>query len=154
MTTLRPADGLDPLDAVAVQADGDLVYSAEDRLFVATSRWGTTIDATGLRSEGDVTTQLHSFDTSVDGVRYLGTGDVPGYVLGRWALSWHEGALRVATTEGEPWAAAPSSSSTLTVLRETAGRLVPAGSVTGLGKGERIQAVRYLGDIATVVTFR
>ena len=52
----------------------------------------------------EVSTELHAFDTSsADSTRYLGSGSVPGYVLGRWALSHHEGALRVATTRQPPW---------------------------------------------------
>ena len=41
VTTMRPGDGLTATDRTAVTTDGDLVYAAEDRLYVATSRWGT-----------------------------------------------------------------------------------------------------------------
>ena len=41
VTTLRPSDGLAATDRTAVTTDGDLVYASEDRLYVATSRWGT-----------------------------------------------------------------------------------------------------------------
>ena len=41
VTTIRPGDGLAATDRTAVTTDGDLVYAAEDRLYVATSRWGT-----------------------------------------------------------------------------------------------------------------
>jgi uncharacterized secreted protein with C-terminal beta-propeller domain len=34
------------------------------------------------------------------------------------------------------------------------GRLSTVGRVTGLGRGERIYAVRFLGDRGYVVTFR
>lgn len=157
VTTLRPSAGLSPTHAAGVTADGDLVYAARERLYVATSRWGTSQGpAAGReRERGSVTTQLHAFDTSSpDRTEHVATGDVPGWVLGRWALSWHEGALRVATTLGEPWSSGPGSSSTVTVLRETGHDLRAVGRVGGLGPGERIQAVRYLGDLATVVTFR
>ena len=42
ITTLRPGDDLAATDRTAVTTDGDLVYAASDRLYVATSRWGTT----------------------------------------------------------------------------------------------------------------
>ena len=45
VTTLRPGDGLAATDRTAVTTDGDLVYAAADRLYVATSRWGTTAAA-------------------------------------------------------------------------------------------------------------
>ncbi len=41
VTTMRPSEGLAATDSTAVTTDGDLVYASEDRLYVATSRWGT-----------------------------------------------------------------------------------------------------------------
>ena len=46
------------------------------------------------------------------------------------------------------------SQSTVTVLKEDGARLVRIGSVTGLGQGERIYAVRFMGEKGYVVTFR
>jgi hypothetical protein len=40
------------------------------------------------------------------------------------------------------------------VLTEQADRLVVVGRVAGLGRREQIQSVRWLGDLAVVVTFR
>lgn len=157
VSTFRPSVSLRPLDSTAVQADGQIVYATADRLFVATSRWGSR--AATLRSAGDqeVTTEVHAFDTTdPDQVRYVGSGSVTGYIYGRWALSWHAGALRIATTT-QPPSRGPSrgqSESSMVVLRESAGGLREVGRVDGLGKGEVIQAVRYFGDLATVVTFR
>jgi len=105
----------------------------------------------------EVTTELHGFDTSsANATRYLGSGSVPGYVLGRWALSSHEGALRVATTRQPPWNGEQSgaTSSMVVKLEERDGALLETGRVGGLGKTEQIRAVRYFGDIAAVVTFR
>jgi uncharacterized secreted protein with C-terminal beta-propeller domain len=42
----------------------------------------------------------------------------------------------------------------LTTLRPSAGALVQAGRVAGLGKGERVYSVRFVGDTGYVVTFR
>ena len=168
VTTLQPAQGLTPTDRDAVTTDGDLVYASADRLYVATSRWGTSMpvrimedtpkSSTSTADTADeVTTELHGFDTSsATTTRYVGTGSVPGYVMGRWALSFHEGALRVATTRQPPWDSgrAGETSSMVVKLAERDGDLVETGRVGGLGKTERIQAVRYFGDIAAVVTFR
>jgi hypothetical protein len=140
----------------AVTTDGDLVHASPDRLHVATSRWGTVgpADATDPAT-GAVTTQLHAFDTSSpDRTRYVGTGSVDGYLSGRWAMSRHEGHLRVATTTEAPWDGSAPSSSSVVVLAEQGGRLVERGRLDGLGLTERIYAVRWFGDLATVVTFR
>ncbi|MBA2555825.1 MAG: beta-propeller domain-containing protein, partial [Chloroflexi bacterium] len=75
-----------------------------------------------------------------------------------FSMSEHEGHLRVATTDGSAgWQGddrGPSSESYVTVLREDDGELVRIGRVDGLGRGERIYAVRFLGDLGYVVTFR
>jgi hypothetical protein len=156
VTTLRPSQGLQALDSTAVTTDGDLVYASPDRLYVATSRWGTVAPAgRAVAPDGRPTTDLHAFDTSApDSTRYVGSGAVPGYVYGRWALSAHEGHLRVATTLQPPWDSSERSSSSVTVLAEGDGGLSEVGRVDGLGVDERIYAVRYFGDLATVVTFR
>ncbi len=104
-----------------------------------------------------MSTELHAFDTSSSTkTEYVGSGSVPGFVLGRWALSQHEGALRVATTRQPPWDGEQTgkTSSMVVKLEERNGSLVETGRVGGLGKTEQIRAVRYFGDIAAVVTFR
>jgi hypothetical protein len=162
VTTLRPGtDGLAATDRTAVTTDGDLVYASSDRLYVATSRWGTVgpVDLTGSASarSDEVTTELHGFDTSsATATQYVGSGSVDGYVMGRWALSRHEGALRVATTRQPPWDSgrAGRTSSMVVKLAERDGQLVETGRVEGLGLTEHIKAVRYFGDLAAVVTFR
>jgi uncharacterized secreted protein with C-terminal beta-propeller domain len=166
VTTLRPADGLAATDSTAVTTDGDLVYASADRLYVATGRWGTVgpvmpmlrSGSADVRPEPDeVSTELHAFDTSSSTkTEYVGSGSVPGFVLGRWALSQHEGALRVATTRQPPWESEQTgkTSSMVVKLEERGGALVETGRVGGLGKTEQIRAVRYFGDIAAVVTFR
>ena len=161
VTTLDLGRGLGATDRTAVTTEGDLVYASVDRLYVATSRWGTAAPTGGADialpdRSGKVTTELHAFDTtSPSTTPYAGSASVAGYVYGRWALSSHAGHLRVATTSAAPWSGeGPASSSTVTVLQEKADGLVETGKVDGLGKGERIYAVRYFGDLATVVTFR
>jgi hypothetical protein len=46
------------------------------------------------------------------------------------------------------------SESFVTVLKQNGNTLAQVGRVGNLGKGERIYAVRFLGDVAYVVTFR
>ena len=164
VTTLDPSADLAPLDSTGVTTDGELVYASTERLYVATSRWGTSAPPVPLDDRPDtatatvvdrVTTELHAFDvSSPTSTRYAGSASVDGYVMGRWALSSHDGHLRVATTSSPPWGPGPPSSSRVTVLQEQPDGLVETGRVEGLGVGERIYAVRYFGDLATVVTFR
>jgi uncharacterized secreted protein with C-terminal beta-propeller domain len=155
--------GLNPVDSDAILADASTVYASKSRMYFATERW---VDPQVIAEDGAPagrSTQIHGFDVSEeDATRYVGGGNVRGYLLNRFSLSEHKGALRVATTEDPPWFAVPQpeggepqqSESFITVLDETGGRLVQVGRVGGLGKGERIYAVRFVEDIGFVVTFR
>jgi hypothetical protein len=100
-------------------------------------------------------TEVHRFDVTGTGApRYVASGKVPGRLLNQYSLSEHDGHLRVATTltpeDGGP--DAPASSSGVYVLRSDS--LAKVGEVTGLGKGERIYSVRFIGPTGYVVTFR
>jgi len=100
-------------------------------------------------------TALHAFSTTRAGeTAYVGSGQVDGYLLNQWSLSESGGMLRVATTSLPPWDSSESAESSVRVLEERSGGLHEIGSVGGLGRGERIYAVRYIGDTAFVVTFR
>jgi hypothetical protein len=154
--------GLNPVDSDAVLADASTVYASKSRLYLATERW---VDPQVIAEDGAPpgrSTQIHAFDVrDSDATRYVGGGNVRGYLLNQFSLSEHKGALRVATTEDPPWftdvprpADDQQSESYVTVLDEVAGRLVHVGRVGGMGKGERIFAVRFVEDIGFVVTFR
>jgi hypothetical protein len=146
-----------------VVGNGELVYASADRLYVATTEggWGSVrpVPAVGTRpaSPEERRTAIHAFDvTGRTGSRYLGSGSVPGYLLGRWAFSEQDGYLRVATTTGQPWAQpeGQTSQSSVVVLAERPHGLRYVSSLSGLGRGETIRAVRWFGDLAAVVTFR
>ena len=82
---------------------------------------------------------------------------MPGYLLNQFSLSEYKGVLRAATTDTPQWwsgRAPEESQSLVTALDERAGALVPVGRVGGLGRGERIYAVRFIDDAGFVVTFR
>jgi Beta propeller domain len=155
MVTVLTADldrGLQVVDSDAVLADGQIVYSSTKGLYVATQRWSDDPDDRG------VTTALHKFDVSQAGrTEYRGSGQVSGFLVNQWAMDEHDGRLRVASTTAPSWWGAPAgreAESFVTVLEDDGGKLVQVGRVGGLGKGERIYAVRFMDDVGYVVTFR
>jgi hypothetical protein len=161
--TFDPTEGLSADGTVGVLTDGDTVYASEDRLYVATTRWGDPFPVdpspSALRRPAPetttVTTGIHAFDiTGNVPAKYLASGEVEGRIIGRYAMSEHEGVLRVATTLDDWSGTTDTSESVLYTLEEGDGELVPLGQVGGLGKGEQIYAVRYFGDTGYVVTFR
>ncbi len=146
--------GLPAIDADALMTEGSTVYASQDRLYVASERW---LGEDPTRSEllDQSATGLHAFSTKTAGsTDYVGSGEVPGYLLNQWSLSEHEGVLRVATTSMPPWESGARSESAVRTLEEREGRLTQLGAVSGLGAGERIYAVRFMGDTGYVVTFR
>jgi hypothetical protein len=118
----------------AVTSAGDLVYSSAERLYVATG--------------GGRGTHVHAFALEPGTTPYQGSGVVPGTVRDRWSFSEHDGHLRVATALGSPWDPRENA----VVVLDSALRAV--GRIDGLGRGERIQSVRWFDDLVVVVTFR
>jgi hypothetical protein len=85
---------------------------------------------------------------------YKASIEVKGHLLNQFAMSEHAGNLRVATTIGAPWGFDESNESVVTVIEISDEGLTEVGQVGGMGKGERIFAVRFVGNIGYVVTFR
>jgi hypothetical protein len=154
--TFDVARGLDAVDADAIVADGRVVYASRTSLYVATDRYDVRA-AAGRPVPDGVTTAIHRFDiSSPTQSRYRGSGSVPGVLLGQWSLSERDGVLRVASTSVPTWWGGPGTESqtSVTTLAVRGDGLVRLGSVGGLGRGERVYAVRFVGDAGYVVTFR
>lgn len=155
--TVDLAKGLADPATVSVAADGQTVYGTGSSLYVTGSHgWG---DMEKPVRAGDQRTDVHQFDVTGSGLpRYMASGSVSGSLLNQYSLSEHGGDLRVATTNTPEWEPTPGpgqrSQSSVHVLRRNGARLEPVGRVDGLGKGERIYAVRFIGPAAYVVTFR
>lgn len=153
--------GLYSVDRDAVMAGAQVVYGSTGSLYVASRRYDARVDGDVALPSGGVKTEIHRFDASREGVTtYRSTGTVDGFVLNQYALSEYDGRLRVATTsepewfEGRPQQDPESAVTVLGPDPADAGRMTQVGRVGGLGKGERIYAVRFVGDAGYVVTFR
>ncbi|HEX2134087.1 MAG TPA: beta-propeller domain-containing protein [Actinophytocola sp.] len=142
-------------DPISIAADGDTVYGTGTSLYVADDHLAHT--TTGFAAAerpmpaGSQRTEVYQFDISKPGRPvHVASGGVEGSLLNQYSLSEHEGHLRIATTIGM----GPGSRSMVSVLTRRGDELALVGRVDGLGRGERIYSVRYLGDVAYVVTFR
>jgi uncharacterized secreted protein with C-terminal beta-propeller domain len=157
VTTIDLAKGLAPLDSTAVVADGRIVYASPTGLYVATEQWSARpLPAAPTQPRSAATTQIHAFSIADPAkTSYLGSGTVPGYLLSQWSLSEYKGVLRVVSTDTPAWwGDGPISQSYLTALTLQSGRLVQVGQVRGLGRGDRVYAVRMIGPTGYVVTFK
>jgi uncharacterized secreted protein with C-terminal beta-propeller domain len=165
VVTVDPDDPK-PGNAVSVLAGGDTVYASSQALYVATADWSQMriLNEGGGQpppEEVELSTQIHKFDISdAATTRYIGSGSVEGTLLNQFSMDELDGNLRVATTSfptwfgGGPEGEGPTSESFVTVLTQREDKLEPIGRVGGLGKGEQIYSVRFIGELGYVVTFR
>lgn len=138
----------------SVVGHGGIVYASEDSIFVTqrVNSWETT-DADPTTNEA---TLIHRFDISSNkfAPNYYGTGAVAGHLLSEYqrnaqfSLSEYNRTLRVATTIG--W----GESNNVYILNLADPSMPVLGAIGGIGKGERIYAVRFMGPKGYVVTFR
>jgi Beta propeller domain len=154
--TIDMSKGLPAVDSDSLMTDAQTVYASQRSLYVATQRY--VREPVNDAPLPPLSTAIHRFDISDAGkTDYLASGIVDGLLLNQWSLSEYKGDLRVASTDEPIWfdgRQRGTSQSSLTVLRRDGGALVPIGRVGGLGKGQRIYAVRFIEDAGFVVTFR
>ncbi|MFI6596478.1 beta-propeller domain-containing protein [Nonomuraea sp. NPDC050536] len=95
-------------------------------------------------------TEVHRFDITQPGApSYVASGKVPGRLLNQYSLSEFDGNLRIATTQSQDQ---KNSSSAVYVLKSDS--MAKIGEVGGLGEGERIYSVRFIGPVGYCVTFK
>jgi Beta propeller domain len=165
------AGSLRTKDSIAIVADGQTVYGTGSSLYVADDHRGLIAP---MMAGADIAvpevdkpqTEVHKFDGSAPGKpRYVASGVVDGWLLNQYSLSEFDGYLRIATTEQRPVLdnqgavetpepVRPRTESAVTVLAQRGDRLVPVSRAGGLGKGEQIYSVRFIGAVGYVVTFR
>jgi uncharacterized secreted protein with C-terminal beta-propeller domain len=151
--------GLYNVDRDAVLAGAQTVYGSATSLYVASQRYVRGLDDAG-DVPGAMRTEIHRFAAEDTGATtYAGSGTVPGFVVNAYALSEHDGALRVASTDEPSWLpegglASPAQSYVTVLAPDAGGALTQVGQVGGLGKGQRITGVRFAGTTGYVVTFR
>ncbi len=158
IVTVDFAKGLQAAQSTSLMADAQIVYGSESSLYVATQKWVDPGLAVG-QLPGSQVTVIDKFDvTDPDVTTFVASGEVPGYLLNQFSLSEDGGFLRVASTSRPIWwgPAPPQtlSQSYVTELAAQGGVLAPVGQVSGLGQGEQIYSVRFVGNTGYVVTYR
>lgn len=126
------------------------VYASADYLYIAA--WQYNQDEQDASSI-EVATDLYRFRLDAAGISEAGSGTVPGAIVNQFSMDEHGGYFRIATTSGTMWSRseADTSKNNVYVLDD---KLDIVGQVTGLAPGESIKSVRFLGEMAYVVTFR
>jgi hypothetical protein len=156
--TINLNNGLSTAQSDALMADAQVVYGSQNSLYVTTEKWIAPATPPDQLPRAQVT-QIDRFDASdPDRTAFVASGEVPGYLLNQFSLSESGGYLRVASTSRPDWwgGAVPQlpSQSYVTVLRTQGNQLVTVGQISGLGRGQKIYSVRFVGGVGYVVTFR
>ncbi len=134
------AEGIADWNAAGFVGSTDAVYAGSNSLYIASSFGGWIPN-----------TRIHRWDTPPGGAPvYQGTAEVEGWLINQFAMSEYRGRLRVATTIEGSW----PISSRLTIFDIGDDGLTELSKLDGLGPSERIYAVRFLGELGYVVTFR
>lgn len=154
-------DGLADGMGVGVLSSGETVYASPTSLFVATNQWieageqddeASASDIMPAPQMGSQRTDVHQFLTEgASPAQYQASGSIDGRILNQFSMSEHDDHLRIAVTEGN-WG--ESTDSSVVILARRGESLDEVGRVGGLGQGEQIYAVRFMGDRGYVVTFR
>jgi hypothetical protein len=142
------------------------VYMSSSKLVIAGESYVQNPDD----GNWDEHTVFIVFNLDTDTSTPESVGDVPGSLLNQFSMDHYfdentqEDYLRVATTSwgrwglvnDSVWGQVELSESQVTVLKmgSSGGTMEKVGQADGIGMGERIYAVRFVGDRAFVVTFR
>jgi uncharacterized secreted protein with C-terminal beta-propeller domain len=155
LATIDVASGT--VSGSTIQGEWGNVYASTEALYIGSTNWSYYWWWQGADERPPIKTSIHKFAYDANGdARYTASGEVLGYAINQFAFDEHDGHLRVATTDGFGWwnNGETQTESRVTVLREDGARLEETGVVAGLGKGEQIFGVRFIGDRGYVVTFR
>ncbi len=165
--------------STSIFGNGGTVYASPKALYIASGRMPFNWWFYDEEEFADATV-IHRFEITGGDAVYDGSGAVEGHLIensfagsrhssrfsmARFAMSEYEGYLRVATTvtslssiEGGSDIAiifpTTNTDNRITVLAIKDASLSKVGEVSGMGKGETIHAVRFMGDTAYVVTFK
>jgi hypothetical protein len=128
---------VDPQGECVAAAQNSIVYASKENLFVTTYGWG----------EKD---PIHQFalGDSDSKTRYVGSALLEGNLLNSFAMDEHEGYLRVAASIG--W----NGSNEVSVFKLTGADMQQVSKIEDIAPGESIYAVRFMGEVGYIVTFK
>ncbi len=148
ITTLDVEKDKEP-QCEAVLGQCDKLYASSKGLFLSETNWD---------DKSQETTKVYRFEYTEKGVEYKCKGEVPGYINNQFSMSYDGEYFRIATTQNKT--VVDGFSITMSV-DERANNLYIlnndmkiVGKVEDLAKGESIKSVRFVGNMAYVVTFR
>ena len=147
MLTVDLSGDMTDLAPASVVATADTIYGTTGNLYITDRPWpGPVIPSPRTTAVAD-RTNIYEFGLSGSKApKFEAAGAVSGTLSSQYSLSEYNGDLRVAATS--------DSQTSVDVLARHGDQLVQVGKVSGLGKGEQVYAVRFIGPAGYVVTYR
>lgn len=119
-------------------SDGNAFYMNKEALYLTQYDWRSN----------STKTNIYKFEAS-DGRFYFSTkGSVPGTVLNQYSMDVHNDVFRIATTQSD---SSVNSGNRILLLDSNMNEV---GRTPALANGESIKSVRFMGDMAYMVTYR
>lgn len=115
------------------------IYCSKNTLYLLSSNW--------YKESGGM--DIYSFSLKDGKIEKKATGNVPGSVKNNYSVDEKDGCLRVATTDYNY--KTDKDISSVYVLDE---KLDIVGKLTDIAPDEQVKSVRFIGNIAYIVTFR
>lgn len=145
--------GVENTDTKAIFGASSTVYCNENNMYI-TNIEGMYTDYKGYNDDYEGKIQIIKAELSDGDIEFTATGFVEGNVNDQFSMDEKDGCLRIATTITD-WSGFDedgnfSQTNNLYVLDEN---LEIIGSVTGFANDESIRAVRFVGDMAYVITY-
>ncbi len=148
ITTLDISENKDP-ESKAILGSCENLYASSKGLFISEMR---------VTQNAEETTKLYRFEYTDTGVEFKCCGEVEGYLNNQFSMSYDGEYFRVATTVNktkvEGNVVSMSVDDRVNNLYILDNKMKIVGKVEDLAKGELIKSVRFVGNMAYVVTFR
>ena len=133
----------------AIAGAGTNIYCNENNLYIANSIWDDQNQARRLKDISPIlkfNTEIYKIDIT-SGIKFTAKATVSGAVNNQFSMDEYAGNFRIATTESD------EKSNDINKLYVFDSSLKKLGEIEGFAKGESIQAVRFSGNTAYVITY-
>lgn len=148
ITTLDVEKDKEP-QCEAVLGECNQLYASSKGMFFSETDWD---------NKTQETTKIYRFEYTEKGVEYKGMGKVPGFINNQFSMSYDGEYFRIATTLDkvtvDGFNISMSMDDRVNNLYILNNDMKIVGKVEDLAKGELIESVRFVGNMAYVVTFR
>jgi uncharacterized secreted protein with C-terminal beta-propeller domain len=134
----------------SILADYKTTMSDDDRLKWETDQQNLLAEYVGIHKRDMEKTTIAK--VTLSDLRVAAMGEVPGRPLNQFSLDEYDNTFRIAVTVGGRGLVGNAKSANDVYVLDASMQQV--GSVTDLGKEERIYAVRFMGKTGYVVTFK